>query len=325
MTRRAQASVKDLATRVIDGDPAAAGRALSCVVNETGGFEELTRRFFQHSGKAHKLGVSGPPGGGKSSLINRLVSRGRKAGEKIGVLAVDPTSPFTGGAFLGDRLRVQEHALDPGVFFRSLGSRGMVGGLSATIFGAIHVLEAYGCDRIIIETVGTGQDEVEISRVADTILYVTTPSLGDEIQAMKAGAMEAADVFVVNKCDLPGADKAVASLKSAMDLGARDRPGWQVRVAAVSSSTGQGLDELGAILDEHRAHLLSSQEGEVRTRAQLKEELTLFVSRRLYRDTLGQISDSHLDRLRSKRVDPVTLGSEVIRGLSNPRHRVAKR
>jgi len=307
-------STAELAKRVRAGDQAAVGRALSLVVNESKGFEELTKSFFPCAGRAHKIGLSGPPGSGKSSLVNRLVPHYRKLGEKVGVLAVDPTSPFTGGAFLGDRLRVQEHALDQGVFFRSLGSRGMTGGLSATIFGAIHVLEAYGCGRILIETVGTGQDEVEISRVADSVVYVTAPSLGDEIQGMKAGAMEAADIFVVNKADLPGADKAVASLKTALDLGAKPKGDWAVRVLAASASLNQGIAELAQTLEEHRAYLASSTEGAKRKKTQLREELSLFITRRLRKDTLDRISDADIEELRSGRADPVTLGERLIAG-----------
>ena len=304
-----------LVERVLEGDAAAAGRALSLVINESEGFEDLARAFFKHAGRCHKAGLTGPPGGGKSSLINRLVAHYRKAGEKIGVLAIDPTSPFTGGAFLGDRLRVQDHAMDEGVFFRSLGSRGQTGGLTHTIFGAIHVLEAYGCDRILIETIGTGQDEVEIGKVADTVVYVTTPSLGDEIQAMKAGAMEIADLFVVNKSELPGADKAAAALRSALDLGGarhRNAAGWEPPIVSVSALLQQGIGELAKALEAHRDHLQRSAEGQQRRRTQLKEELSLFISRRLYRDVLSRISEKHLELLLSKSADPVSLGEKLI-------------
>jgi len=227
------------------------------------------------------------------------------------VLAVDPTSPWTGGAFLGDRLRVQQHAMDSGVFFRSLGSRGTIGGLTSTIFSAVHVLEAWGCDRIILETVGTGQDEVEISHVADTVLYVTTPNLGDEIQAMKAGAMEAADVLVLNKSDLAERDKALAALQEALGLGGRETPGWKVKVIAASAAKGDGLADLSAAVDEHRAWLKTSGEDRSRAKDQLRYELSLLVARRVTQNALGAISESQLEDLLSRRTDPLTLGSKL--------------
>lgn len=310
-----------LAAKVVRGDHAAVGRALSIVIDESEGYEDLARAFFVHSGRSHKVGICGPPGSGKSTLINRLVAHYRKAGEKIGVLAVDPTSPWTGGAFLGDRLRVQQHAMDPGVFFRSLGSRGTIGGLTSTIFGAIHVLEAWGCDRILLETVGTGQDEVEISRVADSVLYVTTPSLGDEIQAMKAGAMEAADVLVLNKSDLAERDKALAALQEAMGLGGRDprlggreTAGWPVRVIASSAAKGEGLAELVQAIDDHRAWLAGSGAGQARAKDQLRVELSWLVSRRAARRAVDSISDAQVSDLLARRTDPVTLGARLTGG-----------
>ena len=308
MSATAEAA-RTLAGRVIAGEAAAVGRALSIVINESEGVDELGRSFFAHAGRSHKLGICGPPGSGKSSLINRLLALYRKAGEKVGVLAVDPTSPWTGGAFLGDRLRVQSHAMDSGVFFRSLGSRGTVGGLTSTIFGAIRVLEAWGADRIVLETVGTGQDEVEISHVADTVLYVTTPSLGDEIQAMKAGAMEAADILVLNKADLAERDKALSALEEALALGPRESGGWQVRVLAASATKNEGVLELAQAADEHRAWLKASPEGARRLKDQLRMELSWLVSRRLAKETLNTISESHLEDLAHHRTDPFTLGA----------------
>ncbi|MBI4424007.1 MAG: methylmalonyl Co-A mutase-associated GTPase MeaB [Elusimicrobia bacterium] len=305
------AASASLAERVARGDQVAVGRALSILIDESEGSDQLGRDFFAAGRRGHKLGVCGPPGSGKSSLINRLVAHYRRAGEKVGILAVDPTSPWTGGAFLGDRLRVQSHAMDPGVFFRSLGSRGTVGGLTSTIFGAIHVLEAWGADRIVLETVGTGQDEVEISHVADTVLYVTTPSLGDEIQAMKAGAMEAADILVLNKSDLAERDKALAALQEALGLGGREKPGWQVEVAAASAAKGEGIAELASAVERHRAWLGESGEGARRAKDQLRMELSWLVSRRVARDTVAAISDAHLEDLLARRTDPATLGARL--------------
>jgi LAO/AO transport system kinase len=253
---------------------------------------------------------------GKSTLTARLVSQYRKRGLKVGVLAVDPSSPISGGAFLGDRLRIQEHATDPGVFIRSLASRGTVGGVTHTIFGAIHVLEALGCDRIIVETVGTGQDEVLIARVADSVVYVTTPQMGDEIQAMKAGIMEIGDIFVVNKADLVGADKAVADLRAAMSLGpaaGQAAADWQAPVLAATALSGEGVGALTEALDGHWDYLKSSGEGRRRLKAQHREELSVYVFRRAYRDALGRITEKALDDLVEGKTDPASLGAKMLR------------
>ena len=300
---------------VTRGEPGAAARALSLVVDEAPGAERLLAAFFARSGASQKIGLCGPPGAGKSSLASRLVSRYRRDGARVGVLAVDPSSPITGGAFLGDRLRIQEHAMDPGVFIRSLATRGMVGGVSHTIFGAIHVLEAAGYDKILIETVGTGQDEVVIAKVADTVLYVTTPQMGDEIQAMKAGVMEIGDVFVVNKADLPGSDKAVSDLKGALGLGraAGQAADWDTPVVATSAAAGTGVDALAAAVAAHRAHLEQSGDGRRRRKEQHREELSLYMSRRAYRDAVGRVSEKALEDLLERRTDPMSLGAKLLR------------
>jgi LAO/AO transport system kinase len=188
----------------------------------------------------------------------------------------------------------------------------MVGGVSHTIFGAIHALEAWGAQRIIVETVGTGQDEVVIASVADTVVYVTTPTMGDEIQAMKAGVMEIADIFVVNKADLAGKDKAVADLKAALDMGhAHETRPWDAPVLATTAISGEGVSELAAALDEHAAYLSSSGEGRRRLKAQHKEEVSLFVSRRVYQDALARLDD-HLDALADRKTDPATVGKALL-------------
>lgn len=297
---------------MLAGDTAAVSRALSLIIDDSEEADGLVRAFFSKSGSAQKIGVCGPPGAGKSTLTSRLVTAFRRRKYKVGVLAVDPSSPITGGAFLGDRLRIQDHALDPGVFIRSVATRGMVGGVTHTIFGAIHALEAWGCDRIIVETVGTGQDEVVIARVADTVAYVTTPTMGDEIQAMKAGVMEIADVFVVNKADLAGKDKAVADLKAALGLGRGHDPlPWETPVAATSALTGQGIDELLEALDAHAAYLKNSGAGRERLKQQHREEVSLYVSRRVYQDALAQL-DRHLDDLVDHKTDPATVGAKIL-------------
>lgn len=308
------ANPAELARLVRRGDPAAAARALSVVTEERPGHEELSRHLFPDHGRSHTVGLCGSPGSGKSSLINRLVAAFRKRGETVGVLAVDPTSAFTGGAFLGDRLRIQEHALDKGVFMRSLATRGMMGGLNSTIFAAIHVLEAYGVDRLVIETVGTGQDEVDVAEVVDTVVCVTAPYQGDEFQAMKAGTMEIGDVFAVNKADLPEVERTVAALKDALSLAPRKEGGWAPRVTPVSALSAKGVEELASDIVAHRAHLEASGELEERRRRQLRRELSLVISRRLYRDALERVTEGHIDLLSSNKSDPHSLGDRLLGG-----------
>ncbi len=311
---RGPSNPSTLAKEVRAGSRKSLARALSLLIDEAPEADALLQEFFLESGRAQKIGLSGPPGTGKSTLCGRLIAHFRGRGFKVGVLAVDPTSPLTGGAFLGDRLRLQEHASDEGVFVRSLASRGMIGGVSQTIFGAIHALEAAGFGKILIETVGTGQDEVTIAKVADTVVYVTTPQLGDEIQAMKAGVMEIGDVFVVNKADLGGKDKAVRDLKSALSLGAsREKKPWEPPVAAASAVSGEGVAELGEILESHWTHLKSSEEGRKRLLAQHKEELSLYISRRLYRQALDRITAKELDLMLDRRSDPVALARKILK------------
>lgn len=307
--------ISETISGVRSGKPVAVSRALTLAADGLQGSDEILRAFFGNLGQTHKIGICGPPGVGKSSLASRLISAYRAKNLKVGMLAVDPSSPISGGAFLGDRLRIQEHATDNGVFIRSISSRGMVGGLSSTIFTQIHVLEAYGCDVILIETVGIGQDEVAIAQVADTIVYVTTPQLGDEIQAMKAGVMEIGDIFVVNKADLDGKDKAVSDLRAALGLGRKmeKNPGdWDAPVVPVSALAGQGIDQLVESLKLHKKHLDETGEGRKRLKNQCREELSLYVSRRLYRDFLSKVSDYDLENLVDHKVNIVDLASDLL-------------
>ncbi|PCI39382.1 MAG: methylmalonyl Co-A mutase-associated GTPase MeaB [Elusimicrobia bacterium] len=322
--RRSLISAEELVSRVCQGDQGAVSRALTRVTDESDGYEEIARSFFPFHGNSPTIGLCGSPGSGKSSLVNTLVSLLRKRGESVAILAVDPTSAYTGGAFLGDRIRVQQHALDEGVFFRSLATRGMVGGLNETIFSAIHVLEAYetekkkkGFDWILIETVGTGQDEVDIADVVDTVVCVTAPYQGDEFQAMKAGTMEIADVFAVNKADLEEVDKAVASIKDALSLGlSHDEEAWSIPVHAVSARTGQGIDVLLESIEAHGKYLLDSGEIAVRRKRQLRKELSSLVSRLIRRNALERVTDCHIKALVEKKSDPLTLSRKILKGVS---------
>jgi LAO/AO transport system kinase len=311
----AKIDTKDLIRRVRRGEHAAASRALSLVVDEHASSEALAKDFFRSAGTAQKIGVCGPPGAGKSTLTGRLIGAFRARKLKVGVLAVDPSSSISGGAFLGDRLRIMEHATDPGVFIRSLASRGMIGGLTYAIFGAIHVLEALGCDKILVETVGTGQDEVDIASVVDTVLYVTTPSMGDEIQAMKAGSMEIGDIFVVNKADLAGKDKAIADLKAALGLGhsaGQALKAWEPPVVATSALSGAGIPELSAALDGHAAHLKKSGEGRTRLKKQHATELQFWIQRRVMKTALDRVTDKLLEDMVARKSDPASVGRRLL-------------
>jgi len=326
----------DLVARVLRGDQAAVSRALSLVCDEGKGCEALAKAVFRERRPSHKIGLCGAPGSGKSSLVNRLVRVYRDAGHRVGVLAVDPTSPFTGGAFLGDRLRIQEHALDEGVFVRSLSTQGMMGGLNPSIFGAMHVLEAAGYDRILIETVGTGQDEVDIADAVDTVLCVTAPYQGDEFQAMKAGFTEIADIFVVNKADLDEAERAIGAIREALSLGeagadagawaghhasagtaaaASPPPSWwKVRIAATSALSGKGIGGLVELIEEHRTALEESGEGLRREAKQARKELSMLVARRIYQDTVSRISEQDIESLVKRKTDPTSLGKRLMKG-----------
>lgn len=306
-------NIQKLVEKITQGDPGAAARALSLVIDESPGFEELTQKLFPYSGSSHKVGFSGPPGSGKSSLIGELIRFYREKNLKVGVLAVDPSSSLSGGSFLGDRLRIQDHSTDPGVFIRSLATRGMVGGVCAAIYGAIRVLEAYGCDKILIETVGTGQDEVVISKVADTVLYVTTPSLGDDIQAMKAGIMEIADIFIVNKADLSETEKALSDIRRALSLAAQTKKGWKPNVLASSVVLKSGIEELANAVEEHRKHLSQTGEGRQRLQCQLSEEISLYATRKVYDKVAQHLSEKDMALLLSKKTDPVALAQKLIK------------
>ncbi|MGM0558931.1 MAG: methylmalonyl Co-A mutase-associated GTPase MeaB, partial [Myxococcota bacterium] len=243
---------KSLAERILDGDIRAAGRLMRDVDDERPGARDELDTLFPHTGNAHIVGFTGSPGSGKSSLVNEFISVCRQEDLTVGVIAVDPTSPFSGGAILGDRIRMQKHALDEGVFIRSVATRGNLGGLSRSTPALVQILDAMGFDIIIIETVGVGQDEVDIVRIADTNLVVTVPGLGDDVQATKAGIMEIADIFVVNKSDKDGSDRLRRELKTMLSLGEYEEDAWKPPVIHTIATRGEGLDALFEELEAHR-------------------------------------------------------------------------
>ena len=258
----------ELLARMRRGDAVALGRLIS---RAEAGLEEARAalaQVYKASGRAHIVGITGVPGSGKSTLVNKLVQQVRQGGRRVAVIAIDPSSPFSGGAILGDRIRMSELVLDPGVFIRSMATRGSTGGLARATLAAADILDAAGFDMIMIETIGVGQDEVEIARASHTTVVVSAPGLGDDVQALKAGILEIADIHVVSKCDRLDANRTVTDLKSMLALAASlaEKPVWQAPVVATSSENGQGIDKLVAAIDEHRSVQQSHSLGAERLR-----------------------------------------------------------
>jgi LAO/AO transport system kinase len=276
-----------LAERVAAGDRRALAELISRIEGGEAEAREALARLHARTGRALSVGITGAPGSGKSTLVAALAARWRKGtgGEPprtVGILAVDPTSPFSGGALLGDRIRMRDLAGDPGVFIRSMASRGHLGGLARSTEDAAAAVDAAGFDAVLIETVGVGQDEVEIAHRARTVVVVETPGLGDDIQALKAGLLEIADVLVVNKADLPGAEAAALSLQAMQELGAPAADGWQPPILKTVAVTGEGVDALADAIRSHQEHLRASGEGQRRERLQAEADLRERLRERLF-------------------------------------------
>lgn len=278
MTHRVDTNA--LAERVLKGDRRAVARAISLVENRDPVAEELTRRLFPHTGRAQRVGITGPPGVGKSSLISSLISVVRSKGKTVGVISVDPSSPFTRGALLGDRIRLTDHFLDPDVFIRSMGSRGHLGGLSETTLEASLVLDAAGNDVIFLETVGVGQSEIEVVRVSDTVVLVLMPGSGDSIQALKAGVMEIPDIVAVNKKDHPQADQTIDEIYGMFCLRG-ERGGWTPPVVGTQALTGEGVEELWEQIEGHVAWARECGEFNKRRARQLEHEVFALALQRM--------------------------------------------
>ncbi|MBU7031995.1 MAG: methylmalonyl Co-A mutase-associated GTPase MeaB [Theionarchaea archaeon] len=305
----------ELVEQLLKGDKRACARLITLVENDDPQAREALREIYPHTGNAHIIGVTGPPGAGKSSLVDKLTQFYRSHEKTVGIIAVDPSSPFTGGALLGDRIRMQERATDSGVFIRSMGTRGHMGGLAACTKDAIKVLDAFGKDIIIVETVGTGQDEVDIIRAADTVLVVTMPSLGDDIQAIKAGILEIGDIFVVNKSDLDFADKAVMELEMMLDLGNRKR--WDPPVIKTVASTGEGIDALAAAIDSHMEFLkkenLLGENRRIKVEIELLEVLNQYITKEiLEKAKKSEKFDDLIDSIVQRKIDYHTAAEKLL-------------
>ncbi len=299
------------------GNRRALSRLLTQVENDTPAGREALRALFPASGGAHVLGVTGPPGAGKSTLVNRLIAEWRGRGKTVAVVAVDPSSTLTGGATLGDRVRMMETYADEGVFIRSMATRGHLGGLARATRGIVWLLDAFGFDVIIIETVGVGQDEVEVARTAQTTLLLQVPGLGDDIQAIKAGVLEIADLLVINKADRPGAHELKRDLAMMLTLGGHLPPGgWRVPILDTVAAKGEGVAELADAVEKHLQHLRESGDWERRERAMLLDEVQGLVRRQVVAQVDRLFAEDPafeavLARLIGRATDPVTAAEGV--------------
>ncbi|SFG45324.1 LAO/AO transport system kinase [Desulfotomaculum arcticum] len=308
--------MKDLLDRFKIKETRALARLISLLENEDPNHEEILKKIFQQTGRAYVIGFTGSPGAGKSSLVDQIVRKIRQQNQTVGIIAVDPTSPFTGGALLGDRIRMQEHALDKGVFIRSMGTRGSLGGLAKTTKDVVKAMDAFGFDWVIVETVGVGQAEYDIINVADTTIVVLTPGAGDSIQTIKAGIMEIADVFAINKADLPGADRVAAEVEIMLDHQC-DQNKWRPPVKLVSSLTGQGINELLEAIMEHRSNMevndLINKIRSERIRSETLDIVNYKWQKKVYKQLSlpGKVNEL-LDQVTQKQIDPYTAAYSIL-------------
>jgi len=313
--------VPALVERARDGDPRAVGRLISLVENASPSLREVMTALTPYAGRARVVGLTGSPGVGKSTSTAALVRALRARGSRVGILAVDPSSPFSGGALLGDRVRMQDHATDNGVFIRSMASRGHLGGLAWSTPQALRVLDAAGCDIVLVETVGVGQAEVEVASLADTTLVLVAPGMGDAIQAAKAGILEVADVFVVNKADREGADQAARDLRHMLSLaGPRDPAVWQPPIVKTVASRSEGIDDVVEAIDRHHEWLAESGRLDAKRRLRAADEIEA-IAVTVLRERMGDLrGGSVLDELAARvaagELDPYTAADNLVAGVT---------
>jgi LAO/AO transport system kinase len=324
MGDRENISPEEMVQKLLTGDRRAAARLISLVENQSDEASDLMKLVYPHTGKTMIIGITGAGGSGKSSLINQLIDRFRHQRKKVGVLAVDPSSPFSGGALLGDRIRFQKHSTDSGVYIRSMGSRGYLGGLARATTDVVRIMEAMGNDVIIIETLGVGQDEFDIIHIAQTCLLVLTPGMGDDIQAMKAGIMEISDLIVLNKADLDGADVALRTLEATLHFSSqKEKDVWSPRViptVAVAARSGeiQGIDDLVAAILEHQTYIRDNQSLDEIHAKRIEQELSLIFKDEVEKFVFAGLRGTgkkrqYIDAILSGRSDPYSVVHEVLK------------
>jgi LAO/AO transport system kinase len=296
------------------GDARALARAISAVENRTPGWSDLLKALFLHTGRARVLGLTGPPGAGKSTLVDQMARFYRKQNRTVGIVAVDPTSPYTGGAILGDRIRMQDHFADPGIYIRSMATRGSLGGLARTTADVTTVLDASGRDVILIETVGVGQDEVDIVRLADITVVILVPGMGDDVQTIKAGIMEIADIFVINKSDREGAERVEREIRALQSLAVRN-DGWTPPIVKTVASEGKGVEELAAAVGEYEKYLQKENRALKKSVENWQERLVEMLRDAMLEKARAQLGDGSMARLAAEvaehKRDPYSLIEEI--------------